>query len=80
VQRDIQGKIYSTYLNQTVSVLVEGESARSVLDMTGHSTCNKVVNFRGEPSLAGQIVSVRITAAKQNSLYGEIVREGFPAS
>jgi tRNA-2-methylthio-N6-dimethylallyladenosine synthase len=78
LQRSIQQRIYSSYVGRVLSVLVEGESAKSVEDMTGHSTCNKVVNFKGAAALAGQIVRVRVTEAKTNSLYGEMV-EGFEA-
>lgn len=70
-QRQIQGNIYESYVGQTVSVLVEGESARSTDDLTGHSTCHKVVNFYGGSTLKGEIAQVRITKAKSNSLYGE---------
>ena len=55
-----------------VSVLVEGESARSAFDLTGHTDCNKVVNFRGAAELLGRIVRVRVSEAKTNSLYGEL--------
>lgn len=72
MHRYIQANIYHTYLHQDVSVLVTGESARASADMTGHTTCNKVINFAGDQSLLGQIVSVRITAAKSHSLYGEL--------
>jgi tRNA-2-methylthio-N6-dimethylallyladenosine synthase len=72
VQRRIQGRLYENYVGTKVSVLVEGESARSAADMTGHSTCQKVVNFPGMPSLAGSIVEVSITGAKTNSLYGRM--------
>jgi tRNA A37 methylthiotransferase MiaB len=41
--------------------------------MTGHSTCHKVVNFPGSDAMLGNIVRVRITQAKQNSLYGEVI-------
>jgi tRNA-2-methylthio-N6-dimethylallyladenosine synthase len=54
-------------------VLVEGESARSPEDLKGHTTCNKVVNFRGGPELAGSLARVRVTEAKAHSLYGEFV-------
>lgn len=70
VQKDIQNQILRDYVGREVRVLAEGQSARSVRDVTGHSTCHKVVNFPGDPSLAGREVVVRITAAKQNSLYG----------
>lgn len=72
-QRDIQNRIYKNYVGQTVNVLAEGESARSDEDMTGHSSCHKVVNFNGGSTLKGEIVSVRITEAKRNSLYGHRV-------
>ncbi len=73
LQKSIQGSVYSDYVGKEVSVLVEGESAKSPADLTGHSTCHKVVNFKGDARLAGQIVRVRITEAKANSLYGERV-------
>jgi tRNA-2-methylthio-N6-dimethylallyladenosine synthase len=71
LQRRIQSKVYARYVSRTVSVLVEGESARSMNDMTGHSTCHKVVNFTGDATLCGQVVEVTITEAKPNSLYGQ---------
>lgn len=73
LQRRIQGNIYANYVGREVSVLVEGESAKSASDMTGHSTCHKVVNFRGTSELAGKSVRVRVKEAKTNSLYGEAV-------
>jgi tRNA-2-methylthio-N6-dimethylallyladenosine synthase len=78
LQRRIQSRIYQDYIGREVEVLVEGESAKSAQDMTGHSTCQKVVNFPGTLALKGSTVRVRITEAKTNSLYGEIsgVSEG----
>jgi tRNA-2-methylthio-N6-dimethylallyladenosine synthase len=75
LQRENQTRIYRDYVGREVKVLVEGESAKSEQDMTGHSTCQKVVNFPGSLSLKGQVVNVRITQAKTNSLYGEMVGE-----
>ncbi len=71
MQRAIQSSIFNSYVGQDVSVLVESVSARASTDMTGHTTCNKVVNFPADVSLLGQVVSVRITEAKAHSLYGE---------
>jgi len=73
VQRAAQIKIYQSYVGRTLSVLVEGQSSRSDDDLTGHSTCHKVVNFKGDQSLEGEIVDVLVTAAKTNSLYGTLV-------
>ena len=72
-QRSIQNSIFESYVGKTVSVLVEGLSARSADDLTGHTTCNKVVNFRGGSTLAGRIVNVRVSEAKTNSLYGTLI-------
>lgn len=70
LQREIQSRIYQNYVGKNLSVLVERQSTRSEEDMTGHSTCHKVVNFRGACELEGKIVNVMITEAKTNSLYG----------
>ena len=73
VQKGIQKSVLEEYVGGEVCVLVEGKSAKTPLDITGHSTCHKVVNFPGDISLAGQEVVVRITEAKVNSLYGIMV-------
>jgi tRNA-2-methylthio-N6-dimethylallyladenosine synthase len=73
LQKGIQKRIYANYVGRELSVLVERESAKSDSDMSGHSTCNKVVNFPGGAELKGQLLNVRITEAKANSLYGELV-------
>ena len=73
VQRQFQKEIYEGYVGRELSVLVERESSKSTSDMTGHSTCHKVVNFPGDQSMLGTTLLVRVTAAKQNSLYGEVI-------
>jgi len=71
VQKRIQARRMERYLDHTVKVLVEGSSSRTQ-SLTGHSTCHKVVNFPGRPDILGQIVDVRITDIKTNSLFGEV--------
>ncbi|HEX5833790.1 MAG TPA: tRNA (N6-isopentenyl adenosine(37)-C2)-methylthiotransferase MiaB [Pyrinomonadaceae bacterium] len=73
VQRKNQVRIYRSYVGRTLQVLVEKQSTRSESDLSGHSTCNKVVNFAGDHSLEGELVDVTVTAAKTNSLYGVLV-------
>ncbi len=73
VHRAAQEKIYSSYIGRKLSVLAEKQSSRSEDDLSGHSTCHKVVNFRGDSSLEGEIVDVVVSAAKTNSLYGTLV-------
>jgi len=71
-QRTAQEKIYRSYVGRTLSVLAEKQSTRSESDLSGHSSCHKVVNFEGDSSLEGEIVDVVVTAAKTNSLYGSL--------
>lgn len=73
VHRAAQEKIYRSYVGRTLSVLAERQSSRSEEDLTGHSTCHKVVNFSGDRSLEGEIVDVLVTAAKTNSLFGTLI-------
>ncbi len=73
LQESMQEQVYGKYLGTTVSVLVEKVSARSNEDMTGHSTCHKVVNFGARQTQPGEIVDVLISQAKPYSLYGQMV-------
>ena len=73
LQMSIQSEIYRDYVGKVVEVLVEGFSARSVSDLTGHTTCNKVVNFSASAELLGKVVKVRVTEAKAHSLFGQIL-------
>jgi len=54
-----------------VKVLVEGYSKTKNDVLSGYTEHNKLVNFRGDPSLIGQIVDIRIVKAKSWSLDGE---------
>lgn len=71
VQRHHQAKVFQTYLGRRVKVLVEKKSSRE-FQLSGHSTCQKVVNFEGGEELLGKIVDVKITECKSNTLFGEM--------
>jgi tRNA-2-methylthio-N6-dimethylallyladenosine synthase len=73
LQKEIQQRVWGRHIGQNASVLVEGVSSKSEKDLTGHSTCNKVVNFPGNKELIGDIVSVKIQEIKSHSLYGASV-------
>lgn len=73
VQKRLQAESLSRYNGKTLSVLPEKISSKSDEDLTGHSTCHRLVNFKGNMDILGKIVDVRITQAKSNSLYGEVV-------
>lgn len=73
LQKRIQKRIYESYVGSVQSALLTGASAKSAEDLTGHTTCNKVINCKGDATLLGSVQRVRVTEAKSNSLYGEIV-------
>jgi tRNA-2-methylthio-N6-dimethylallyladenosine synthase len=53
-------------------VLVEGPSRRDAGELAGRTGNNRVVNFAGEPRLAGRMIDVRIVSALPHSLRGEV--------
>jgi tRNA-2-methylthio-N6-dimethylallyladenosine synthase len=54
-------------------ILVEGASKGAKEEMTGRTSSNKVVNFKGSRDLIGQLVTVRIEEGYANSLKGKII-------
>lgn len=58
---------------KTVKVLAEGFSNRAEAVLNGHTASHKVVNFEAGREFLGQIVDVRITECKSNTLFGKIV-------
>ena len=59
-------------LNNTYSVLIEGESSKEGM-LFGYTETNKLVNVKGSIDNIGKIVNVKIMDAKSFSLDGEIV-------
>ena len=54
-------------------VLVSGKSKTDGEMLSGRNYANKIVNFRGDESLTGKIIDVKITKAQTWILYGELV-------
>lgn len=54
------------------TILVDGISKKNTEEMSGRTENNRVVNFVGNKSLIGQLVKVKITEARPNSLRGEL--------
>ncbi len=65
--------ISKSMVNTVQTILVEGVSKKSPLQMTGRTENNRVVNFTAHPRLAGQFVDVMITEALPNSLRGRLL-------
>jgi tRNA-2-methylthio-N6-dimethylallyladenosine synthase len=73
LQQQRQQAVYRNYMGREIKVLVESVSSKSETDFTGHSTCHKVVNFPKGTAALGDVITVRVTETKPNSLYGEVV-------
>lgn len=55
-------------------VLVEGPSKKDIMELTGRTETNRIVNFVGTPDMIGKFVDIKITDVYTNSLRGEVVR------
>lgn len=71
VQAEVQRRRFERYIGRELEVLVEGRAARGKGQMSGHTACNKVVNFAASEAVIGSLVRVRIQGVTQNSLLGE---------
>lgn len=72
VQRKTQAKSLNDCLGKRKQVLAERVSNRGAGQLTGHSSCHKVVNFDGGKEFLGKLVNVKITECKTNTLLGKI--------
>lgn len=73
VQNECSLNESQTYKNKVVRVLVEGPSKKNKEVLSGRTSTNKVVLFKGDLSLKGQFVNVKINECKTWTLYGDIV-------
>ena len=59
------------FLGEIVEVLVDGFSKKDDSILAGYSAHNKLVNFKGDESMIGKIVKVKVTEARTWFLLGE---------
>jgi tRNA-2-methylthio-N6-dimethylallyladenosine synthase len=72
LQRRLTLEINTSFMGSLQSVLVEGAGKRAG-QVTGRADSGKTVNISAGQQLVGSFVDVRITAAYQNSLVGELI-------
>ncbi|MBW2108938.1 MAG: tRNA (N6-isopentenyl adenosine(37)-C2)-methylthiotransferase MiaB, partial [Deltaproteobacteria bacterium] len=72
VQSRITRKKNQSLVGTTQAVLVEGLSKKGNGQVTGHTPCNKIVNFPRDGVRIGQIVPVKILEAFSHSLLGRL--------
>ncbi|MEJ2700641.1 MAG: TRAM domain-containing protein, partial [Desulfuromonadales bacterium] len=72
LQEEVSRKTWAGDVGRVLPVLVEGESRQGEGQLFGRTTWNRIVNFRGEKSLIGQVVPVRVTRSFRNSQLGSL--------
>jgi tRNA-2-methylthio-N6-dimethylallyladenosine synthase len=74
IQEEITGKRYQSAVGETVRVLAESISKKDPSQLSGRTEYNRVVNFKAAGGIAvGDMVQVRITEVKKNTLTGESI-------
>ena len=61
------------YVGKIIKVLVEGYSKKNKNILSGYSEENKLVNFKGDETMIGKIVDVKISVSKTWTLEGEAI-------
>jgi tRNA-2-methylthio-N6-dimethylallyladenosine synthase len=74
---DAQAAQYSAAMVGTrQNILVEGEARRDATEICGRTPNNRMVNFAGPASLAGQFVEIEVVEALAHSLRGRLATSG----
>lgn len=75
LQNSISKKLSMEYEGKTERVLVEGPSKKNKDMLSSRTSTNKIVLFKGDPSLEGKFVNVKIKECKTWTLYGELAEK-----
>ena len=73
LQNELSQQSNNRDLGKTFEVLVEGTSKRDKNMLYGRNSQNKVVIFKGNNSLIGNFVDVKINSSTQATLLGELI-------
>lgn len=74
VQNEISKEISEEYFGKIERVLVEGPSRKNKDVLSGRNSGGKLVLLKGDESLIGEFVDVKIIDSKTWTLFGEIVK------
>ncbi len=72
VQNEISKRKNDQYVGKVFRVLVDGVSKNNKEMLSGRTDTAKIINFKGDASLKGKYVNVRVTEAHTWSLNGEL--------
>ena len=73
VQNAMSARLHAAYVGETVRVLVDGESDDPEFPLASRTEGNRLVRLKGDKSLMGKFVDVKITGSNTWALYGEAV-------
>ena len=73
VQNAMSAKLHAAYIGKTVRVLVDGESDDADFPLASRTEGNRLVRRKGDKSLIGRFIDVKITDSNTWALYGEPV-------
>jgi len=73
VQNAMSAKLHADYIGKTVRVLVDGESDDANFPLSSRTEGNRLVRLKGDKSLIGQFIDVKVTDSNTWALYGEPV-------
>ena len=73
VSNSISGEKHKEYEGRIVRVLVDGETGRDEYNLSSRTNGGRLVHLRGDKSLIGSFIDVKITASNTWALYGEVV-------
>ena len=72
-QNRISGELHREYVGKRLTVLVDGESEDREYPLSSRTEGNRLVRLKGDKSLIGRFLEVKITGSNTWALYGEPV-------
>ena len=73
VQNSHSAEIHAGYVGKTLRVLVDGESGDEAFPLSSRTEGNRLVRLKGDKSLTGRFLEIRVTGSNTWALYGEPV-------
>ncbi len=69
----ISGEKHAAYVGRTVRVLVDGSTGQTPYTLSSRTKGGRLVHLKGDDSLVGRFVQVRIVSSSTWALFGELV-------
>ena len=73
-QNRISGELHHAYVGRTVRVLVDGESGDPAWPLSSRTHGGRLVHLKGDTSLVGRYIDVKVTGSNTWALFGEVQR------